>query len=303
MVRPLDFGYNEQTGQDNEFQHKPDADPETIRGMALKEFDAMVENLSSHKIEVIVLEKSHTNESLPDAVFPNNWFSTRQDGTLFIYPMKTPNRQAEVNLAELQHQFTSNGYLVRDVIDLRKSLPSDRALEGTGSIIFHHPSGQIYAAISERCEASAIQHYADTYRYRLNTFNSQSANGSPIYHTNVLMSCGESFAVIANTTLKKEQCSQSALSALRATVEDVIEITEQQMTEHFCGNIIQLQNVNQEPCTVMSAAAYHGFTGSQKKILEKHGDLIICDIPTIEHIGGGSARCMIGENFLPKQSS
>jgi len=300
MVRPIDFGYNEQTGADNEFQHQPEGDASVIRQAALAEFETMVDNLNNHAIDILVLDTPSSKQTLPDAVFPNNWFSTRQDGSLFIYPMKTPNRQAEVQVDTLCDRLSREGYQINPIIDVRDSVAKNVALEGTGSLIFHHPSGQIFAAISERCERDAITSYAQNFHYQLNCFNSQSAQGHPIYHTNVLMTCGENFAVIAESTLVDNDESKIARQKLEDSVADVIKISEAQMTENFCGNILQLKNRQGQPCIVMSASAHQGFSANQLRTLEKHGELIICAIPTIEHIGGGSARCMIAENFLPK---
>jgi len=299
MVRPVDFGFNEQTGQDNEFQNRPSGSVTDIQQAANREFEQMVKLLESKAIDVTVLDKTHTDDRLPDAVFPNNWFSTREDGSLIVYPMKTPNRQAEVQIDNLVNQLSKKHFKLDSVNDLRHSFAKGVALEGTGSLIFHHPTGQLFAAVSERCELSALKAFAEQQNYRLHWFETKSQQGSPVYHTNVLMSCGENFAVIAKQVLAKGEQSQSALTALDDTVEDVISITEQQMSESFCGNIIQLKNQQGSPCIVMSESALKGFTTLQIKTLEKHGDLIACPIPTIEYVGGGSARCMIAENFLP----
>ncbi|WP_168204012.1 arginine deiminase-related protein [Aliikangiella coralliicola] len=301
MVRPTDFGYNEQTGQDNEFQNKPvDSQANEITQKALGEFSQMVEQLESHGIEILILEKQQTTQKLPDAIFPNNWFSTREDGNIFIYPMKTPNRRAEIQIEPLQNSLKSKGYTIKNVIDLRQEFTSDSFLEGTGSLIFHHPTGQVFAALSERCHQSALIQFADKYQYQLSTFETSTASGKPVYHTNVLMSCGESFAVIAESVLKESSSNRTSMLQLTDTVTDLISISEQQMTENFCGNIIQVKNKQQQSCIIMSSSAHSGFSNSQRKQLEKHGELIVCDIPTIEHIGGGSARCMVAENFLCK---
>lgn len=301
MVRPHDFGYNEQTGKDNEFQHKPgQIKPEEVTLAALNEFSAMESRLSDHHIEVIVLEKNHTRQKLPDAIFPNNWFSTRSDGKLFIYPMKTPNRQAEVQVEQLVSKFTETGYNVNEVVDLRQQLPQGSILEGTGCLIFHHPTAHLFVAHSERCEPQPLASFSQSYGYQLMPFETVSQHGSAVYHTNVLMSCGEDFAVIAQQVLADAQQSQDVMQALTNTVGDVIVISEEQMSEYFCGNIIQLKDKQNQPCIVMSTSAHKGFNAEQLKILEKHGSLIVCDVTTIEHIGGGGARCMIAENFLPR---
>ena len=298
MVRPHDFGFNEQTGIDNAFQHRPTSitEAESIRSKAMREFEQMVSLLNKSNLEVLVLDKPRTSEVLPDAIFPNNWFSTRADGQLFIYPMKTKNRQAEIQSRELTSLLAEYDYSVDLTTDLRKN--HLKALEGTGSLIFHHSTGTIFAALSERCNIDSLNYFATKYDYELFPFSTNSREGKPIYHTNVLMSCGEAFAVITDQVLIDDAASEAALTRLNDTVKDVIQISEQQMTESFCGNILQLCDSRSEPVIVMSESAYKGFTTAQISILEKHGNLIICPVPTIEYIGGGSARCMIAENFL-----
>lgn len=300
MVKPLDFGFNEQTGIDNEFQNRSQLSSNEITQTALRESAQMAELLQKNRIEVIVLGKKHTHNSLPDAVFPNNWFSTRHDGTLTIYPMKTPNRQDEVQLPQLKQKLISAGYRINKVEDLRQTYPQDKALEGTGSLIFHHPSGQLFCALSERCDSDIVNQYARQFNHQLYAFETKSSQGAPIYHTNVLMSCGQDFAVVADSVLTVNQNAKQALARLEQTVSDLIIISEVQMSKHFCGNIIQLKNNQGEPCILLSQSAFDGFSAPQKQTLEKHGQLIVCKIPTIEHIGGGSARCMVAENFLPK---
>jgi len=304
MVYPHDFGFNEQTGADNAFQHKPvDADRQAITRSAQHEFSAMVDTLRRHQVEVLVLQQRASEQPAPDAIFPNNWFSTRSDGKLFIYPMKTANRQAEVQVENLTQTLNLAGYQVSEVIDLRNSLPPGSILEGTGSLIFHHQSALLFAALSERCQANALAQFAHNYGYQSVAFDSADEQDQPIYHSNVMMSCGDQFAVINDASLTDKQQKNELLKTLANHLEDVICISQQQMGESFCGNILQIRDLNNDPCIVMSATAYGGFESIQIKTLEKHGDLVICDIPTIEFVGGGSARCMIAENFLTKKPS
>ncbi|MDH5432318.1 MAG: arginine deiminase-related protein [Gammaproteobacteria bacterium] len=303
MARPTDFGFNEQT-TDNEFQNKPDQiNSEDIRKKANIEFDKMAELLTKHKVEVLILEKAPTEQLLPDAIFPNNWFSTRADGTIFIYPMKATNRQAEVQIEGLKQILAKANYSVNSVVDLRNNFENHGVLEGTGSLIFHHPSASLFAAYSERCTKDALQSFSRKYHYQLFDFFSSSENAVPVYHTNVVMSCGESFAVIAKSCMKNDNHTKTVLHKLEEQMEDVIYISEHQMATRFCGNILQIKNADGQNCIVMSRSAHDGFESQQLQILKKHGELIVCDIPTIEYVGGGSARCMIAENFIPKSSA
>jgi hypothetical protein len=300
MVKPVDFGFNEQTGSDNEFQHRPSITEQSEIGKkALQEFETSVEALRAKKIEVLILEKEHTNKLLPDAVFPNNWFSTAYNNELTIYPMKAVNRQQEVQIPQLKEILTKSGYQVEHVNDLRQKLSQGSVLEGTGSLIFHHPSNQIFSALSERCQSAAVDEYAEQFGYHIIQFNTQSSLGRAIYHSNVLMSCGEKFVVITESVVLENE-RKRVMNALSSTVDDIVIISEQQMALNFCGNILQLQDTEQQPIIVMSNSAYQGFTNTQRRVLERHGSLLILDIPVIERIGGGSARCMLAENFLQK---
>ena len=300
MVRPVDFGYNEQTGIDNEFQNKPkQGEKSQITKLAISEFDASVKILTEKGIEILQLEKKHTNNRLPDAIFPNNWFSTQTNGNLIIYPMKTKNRKDEVQIEYLTQLLTDQGYKASPLTDLRGSIGKIGVLEGTGSIVFHHPSQRLFAALSERCEQQAVDKFASQFGYKLIKFNTQTLSGNPVYHTNVIMSCGQDFTVITQDIIQSDQ-KQFVIDELYNCVNQIILINERQMTNNFCGNILQVKNKNHEPVIVMSNSAYQGFTNPQLKLLEQHGDIAIINIPTIERIGGGSARCMLAENFLPQ---
>jgi len=302
MVRPVDFGYNSQTSHDNEYQHEPTiADSSRIQKQALSEFDACIKALTRNKIETLILEKSHTNKPLPDAIFPNNWFSTRSDGKLIIYPMKTPNRQDEVQIDPLCELLQNNQYVLDSIIDYRDILAPQEILEGTGSLIFHHPSKQLFVAISERCHLSAVEKYAEDFNLQLIHFNTVSSNGCPVYHTNVLMSCGEDFAVITSEVIEASD-NIKVVHALESSISDIIIISESQMAESFCANILQLKDKDAQPVIALSSSAYKGFKPQQIKQLEKHASLVVCNISTIEYVGGGSMRCMLAENFLHKQA-
>jgi hypothetical protein len=212
--------------------------------------------------------------------------------------MKTKNRQDEVQISQLSNTVLDAGYYLDKVIDLRTIFSPNSILEGTGSLVFHHPSRTIFAALSERCHLAPLEQYTATYGYQLVSFNTASASGAPIYHTNVLMSCGEDFALITNSIIEEEK-RNIIRSVVEENVGTMIAITEEQMTNHFCGNILQLLDHNQQSVIALSHSAYTGFTTKQKKFLESKGSLAVCQIPTIERIGGGSIRCMLAENFLP----
>ncbi|MBD3652588.1 citrulline utilization hydrolase CtlX [Kangiella sp.] len=303
MVPPTDFAYNEQTGADNEFQNKPGQAQEHIREDALCEFNEMVNRLRDAHIEVLLLNKhaqSHKElPDLPDAVFPNNWFSTSSNGTLTLYPMKTPNRRAEVRPEELTQLLNRNGYQVHKTEHVDKN--HQQILEGTGSIIFDHKNQIAYAAISERCDKELFERFCQKKGYQAVSFTSQSSTGRPFYHTNVMMSVGEHFVVMCLESITDDQQKQLLLDSFTTTKKEVIDISLEQTEKSFCGNILQLHNSKGDKIIVMSDSAYRGFTKEQKAKLEKHGRLLPCPIPTIEQVGGGSTRCMLAENFMPKR--
>lgn len=302
MVPPTDFAFNEQTGSDNEFQNKPQQSNEYLREDALCEFNEMVNLLRDEHIEVLLLNKhaqSHQElPELPDAVFPNNWFSTSSDGTLTLYPMKTPNRRAEVRPDELTLLLHRSGYRINKTEHVDKN--HQQILEGTGSIIFDHNNQIAYAAVSDRCDKALFEEFCQQRGYTPISFNSQSSSGKPFYHTNVMMSVGEHFVVICLDSIIDNQQKQQLLDSFAETKKEVIDISFEQTEKSFCGNILQLHNSKGDKIIVMSDSAYRGFTKQQKAKLEKHGRLLPCPIPTIEQVGGGSTRCMLAENFLKK---
>ena len=296
MVPPTDFRFNEQTGVDNEFQQQVTIDPQILKEDAMAEFNQMVNILRDNFIEVLLLNKNKELPDLPDAVFPNNWFSTDEQGQITLYPMKTANRQAEVRPEELNSLATSNHYQSKSLTDLTTS---DHILEGTGSIIFDHKNKKAYAAISDRCEQELFEQYVTQNGYLAISFETRSSTGKPFYHTNVMLSIGEGFAAICtDSVIEKDR--EKVISSLKASHKQIIDLSLEQTEKAFCANILQLRNSRSELIIVMSDSAYHGFSKEQKNLLKLHGKLVPCPIDTIEKVGGGSARCMLAENFLPQ---
>lgn len=298
MVEPRDFGFNDQTALDNAFQHHPDESSDIIRTRALSEFWHMVELLDKHHLDVLPLT-SPEGVLVPDAVFPNNWFSTT-DSELIIYPMKTLNRQQEIQINQLTEKLQHSGYSLADTIELQKSDQLGGILEGTGVLVIDHHNNEIYSNISERCETQALQNYAELFDYTVWPMHAVTSFAVPVYHTNVLMAVGLGFTVIARDILSADLNNSRAIERLYETKQDVIEITEEQMIEGMCGNILQLQSRRGESLIVMSESARKSFTNTQLQQLEKHGSLVPVQIDTIEYVGGGSARCMLAEIFLQK---
>lgn len=300
MVRPEGFAFNVQTGADNEFQHSLNEGADIIRQRALAEFEAMVTRLEAEGVRVLVLEKDPRGITPPDAVFPNNWFTTNARGEITIYPMLTPNRREERRVNCISRLLLDNEHQIEQISWLGHPFKEDQILEGTGAMIFDHAAGWVYAALSERCDEQLLASYVK--RAGLNgytAFRTCSSAGSAIYHTNVMMSIGEQFAVICSESIRNPEERKAVLTQL-AENHAVIEISLAQMEQQFCGNILNIRNHAGESLIVMSESAFNGFTVAQREQLSRYGRVIANPIPTIETIGGGSCRCMLAEIFLPR---
>lgn len=299
MVRPVNFGFNEETALDNEFQQKL-SDAPKVTQQALYEFEQMVARLRDVGIEVLVLEKAATPVVTPDAIFPNNWFSTSDDGSLTIYPMFAENRRQERRIDELSSLLRQHHFQVNQLDQIASMDEKVEILEGTGALVIDHINRVLYASQSERCHEKQFQRFAEQHGYRSQfLFNTASENGKPIYHTNVMMSVGEGFSVICAECFVDPEEYKLVKQSLSVTNE-VIEISREQMEKHFCGNILHVKNAEQAPFIIMSKSAFNGFSQEQKLKLEQYGQLLVNDIDTIEAVGGGSARCMVAEVFLNK---
>jgi len=298
MVRPMDFGYNEETGTDNEFQNKPIEDQRKINEQANREFQSMVKGLRKKGVTILVLEPPVDPEiNTPDAIFPNNWFSTEHDGTILTYPMMARNRQAEGRLLEVENLLNENGYTIRTCINVGRLDEPEKFLEGTGVLIIDQVDEIVYAARSERCHPDQFDNFIRLRFYKEGIlFNTKSSSGKPVYHTNVMMSLGEKYAVICAECITDPHSQEYVLATLKKSF-DVMEISIEQMEKHFCGNILQVRNKKGDYFIVMSESARNGFHKEQIAFLEQYGKILSFDLTTIETIGGGSARCMMAEIF------
>lgn len=299
MVRPVDFGFNEETALDNEFQQKLD-DSVKVTEQALYEFEQMVARLRDAGIDVLVLERAETDYVTPDAVFPNNWFSTSNDGTLTIYPMFAENRRQERRINDLCALLEKQGYQYGQLEHLAPMDEKVEILEGTGALVIDHKNGAVYASQSERCHEVQFKRFIAQKGFQAGfLFDTASDNGKSIYHTNVMMSVGDGFAVICADCFVDPK-EYALVKQSLALSNEVIEISREQMEKHFCGNILQVKNAEQEAFIIMSKSAFNGFSQVQKQQLEQYGQLLVNDIDTIEAVGGGSARCMVAEVFFDK---
>jgi hypothetical protein len=295
MVYPASFGYDDQTAATNMFQHQPTVTRAAVTARAVAEYDAMVVALRAHGIGVVDFH-DEPEPPKPNAVFPNNWLTSWPDGRVFLYPMATPSRRSERSpaaLHELKRRFE-----LGDVLDLSELEQQERYLEGTGVIVFDHVNRLGYAAVSPRCDATLAAEHIESLGYRPVIFHAADARGTAIYHTNVLMGIQTTTAVICAETIANLPERRRVVDSLEQTGRRVIAITQDQMG-HFCGNVIELQNEAGEAFLVLSQTAYDNFTADQRAVLAADKTLLPVAIPTIEAVGGGSARCMIAEIFLP----
>lgn len=297
MVRPASFGFNAETAQNNVFQKNVKASQKEIQQKAIAEFDKFVATLRKKGIEVIVFDDS-AKPVKPDAIFPNNWFCTLEDGTLAVFPMYAPNRRIEKRNDLLQ--MLVEKYNVRDVEDWSEYEAESLFLEGTGSMIIDQDYKVIYACISPRTNKSVLEKFAHAHGYKAMLFYSKDENGTDVYHTNVIMHLGETYAVICMESIPNEAERIAVSQLLITTGHEVIPITLKQV-HAYAGNMLQVKNAKGEKFTVLSKSAYNSLTKEQRDILQMHTTLLPMDITTIETIGGGSTRCMMAEIFLEKK--
>lgn len=298
MVRPASFGFNEQTALSNTFQSRYQPEGIDINLQAQSEFDAAVKKLESYGVNVIVVEDDAERKN-PDAVFPNNWISMHQDGTIVLYPMCTPNRRTE-RRADILEMLKAN-YLVRKVVDLSAYENEGIILEGTGSIIFDHPNRLAYACLSPRTNKDLFTEACRILEYTPVAFTAVDKQGTEIYHTNVLMCVAEKYVIICRDAVTDAREWNLLTDTFHSTGKEIVDISFEQMSS-FAGNMLALRAEQQE-ILAMSQSAFDSLHEDQKNILQKYCTPVPLSIPTIETIGGGSARCMIAENFLPAKNS
>ncbi len=291
MVRPAAFGYNPQTALTNSFQSDIAMASEEIQRKALAEFDAMVELLRAKGVEVHVFHDTPTPPK-PDAIFPNNWISLHADGKLILYPMCTINRRWERRL-EVIEEFKRK-FSIQEVIDLSHYETENRFLEGTGSIIFDHVYRVAYACLSPRTDQELFVEVCKLLNYEPIYFHSVNEKGLAIYHTNVMMAMGDEYVVICLESIQDKHERKSVEEKLVQTHHEIISISLEQVN-HFAGNMLQLQTTSGNKILVISQSAYQSLSQFQIDQLSKFVELVPIAIPTIETIGGGSVRCMMGE--------
>ncbi|SDE58630.1 citrulline utilization hydrolase CtlX [Riemerella columbipharyngis] len=298
MIEPVAFEFNTQTAENNYFQIHEELG--NTQEKALAEFNRFVEKLRQHGITVITV-KDTPNPHTPDSIFPNNWISFSQEGNVYLYPMFAPNRRDE-RRPEIIEAVKNQGYTVKEIFDFSPSEKSGKYLEGTGSMIFDHDNKLAYGSVSIRLDETLFREFCEHIGYTPVVFHSFQNAGEerlPIYHTNVMMCVAEDFVIICLSAIDNEEERKMVINTIKGTNKEIFEISEEQM-EHFAGNMLQLRNDKGERFLVMSQSAYNTLSPLQIQKIEKYCSIISADLHTIETNGGGSARCMLAEVFLPK---
>ncbi|MFT5168397.1 MAG: hypothetical protein ACI8P3_003640 [Saprospiraceae bacterium] len=300
MVRPANFGFNEQTAESNTFQKKdPSLSADLIKLNALKEFDAFVAVLTDNGIKVHVLEDT-ANPVKPDAIFPNNWVTFHQNGAVITYPMYAPARRPERRSDIIE--YLKSHFITKREHHLEFFEAKNKFLEGTGSMILDRINKIVYACISPRTDASLLEEFCLMTDYEKVQFSAVDEEGKDIYHTNVMMAIGETFVVICLDSIKSEKEREILLNSFSKTNKKIIEITFDQVLA-FAGNMLHVRNDKEDTFLVMSEQAYLSLTEAQIRQISKHTDIIYSPINTIETYGGGSARCMMAEIFLAEREN
>lgn len=297
LVRPCCFGSNPETSGSNRFQ---EFSKENVSLLGKYEFNAFAKRLSDENIRTIIFEDEPSLQC-PDAVFPNNWISMHHDGTVVLYPMMAPSRRKERRI-DLIDKLKEEGFDVRKVIDLSGYEEKGQFLEGTGSIIFDHPRRRAYMAISHRSNPVPLEALCEQIGYHAIPFTAGGIGGVPVYHTNVMMSVGNAFAVLCRSWVLNSFELKKINEQLESDGKTVIEITPDQAAA-FAGNVLEVRNMNAEPDIILSATAIKSLNRDQIRKLEAFATLVPVAVPVIEKYGGGSVRCMMAEVFLPKKNS
>lgn len=301
MIRPVNFRMNEQTAVNNYFQEDLDIKNAEINTKAQEEFDAFVEKLRAVGINVIVEEDDKLRDT-PDSIFPNNWVSFHSNGDVAVYPMFAENRRRE-RRDEVFMRLEKEGFKIENIIDYTSAEDEGVFLEGTGSILMDRVNRKAYCALSPRADEDLFIEFCEDFEYTPVIFTANQTvddDRLPIYHTNVMMCLAENFAVICLDSIDDKKERKNVVKHLKQNGKEIISITEAQMHQ-FAGNMLQLRGNNNQRYLVMSEAAHKSLTKDQINRIEKHCPILSSSLETIETCGGGSARCMMAEVFLPKE--
>ena len=301
MIRPVAFRMNEQTAVNNYYQKVLDGLlPATVNAKAQQEFDAFVEKLRGVGVDVTVVEDTLSPDT-PDSIFPNNWISFHENGDVALYPMFAENRRQE-RREEILDILEDKGFVIENIVDYTSAEADGFFLEGTGSILLDRENGKAYCALSPRADEELFIEFCEDFEFTPVIFEAfQTVNGERklIYHTNVMMCLGETYAVLCADAIDDKKERKMVLDSLHGDEKEVVLITEDQVN-NFAGNMLEVKGANDRRYLVMSTSAYKSLTKKQIAQLEEHVTILSSSLDTIEACGGGSARCMMAEIFLPK---
>jgi len=301
MIRPVQFRMNEQTAVNNYYQKTIEhLSSDAVNALAVEEFDAFVQKLRAAGIQVVVVDDTKEFDT-PDSIFPNNWISFHQNGTIALYPMFAENRRFERKESVVE-AVEQKGFSIKHVVDYSEAEQENLFLEGTGSIILDREYQKAYCALSPRADEQLFIEFCEDFDFFpviFSAYQTVNQKREKIYHTNVMMCIGSTFAVICLDSIDDKKERKNVIYHLKKDNKDIIEITEDQVNQ-FAGNMLQLLGKNNTPFLIMSQSAFDSLRADQLSKLEKHTKIISSSLQTIEACGGGSARCMMAEIFLPK---
>lgn len=302
MIRPVAFRMNEQTAVNNYYQKAlEDLLPATVNAKAQEEFDVFVKKLRTVGVNVIVVDDTSSPDT-PDSIFPNNWISFHENGDVVLYPMFAENRRGE-RREDVLDILEANGFVIEEIMDYTSAEEDGFYLEGTGSIVLDRENGKAYCALSPRADEELFIEFCEDFEYSPVIFEAfQTVDGERklIYHTNVMLCVGDTFAVICADCIDDKKERKMVLDSLRADGKEIILITEAQVNS-FAGNMLEVRGSDDRRYLVMSSSAYQSLSKKQIAQLEEHLTILSSSLDTIEACGGGSARCMMAEVFLPRE--
>lgn len=302
MIRPVAFRMNEQTAINNYYQKVLDnLLPETVNAKAQQEFDAFVEKLRGAGVDVVVVDDIAERDT-PDSIFPNNWVSFHENGDVALYPMFAENRRME-RREDILDLLEDKGFHIENIVDYTSAEEDGFFLEGTGSIVLDRQNHKAYCALSPRADEELLIEYCEDFEYTpviFEAFQTVNNERKHIYHTNVMMCIGNTFAVICADCIDDKKERKMVLQNLKDDGKEIILITEEQLN-NFAGNMLQVNGADNKTYLVMSASAHQALNKDQIAKIEKHTTILSSSLDTIEACGGGSARCMMAEVFLLKK--
>lgn len=302
MIRPVAFRMNEQTAVNNYYQKVlANTTPATVNAKAQLEFDTFVQKLRSVGVNVIVVDDT-LEPNTPDSIFPNNWISFHDNGDVVLYPMFAENRRLE-RREDILDMLEEKGFKIENIIDYTSAEEDNIFLEGTGSMILDRENEKVYAALSPRADEELIIEFCE--EFFLDPVIFEAYQDTPdgrklIYHTNVMMCVADEFAVICGDCIDDKQERKIVVNHLKNSGKEIVYITEEQLN-NFAGNMLQVLGAEDKKYLVMSTQAYNSLNKGQINVIEKYCEILHTSLDTIEACGGGSARCMLAEIFLPKE--